>query len=439
MAQAMYNLSSHPELATLIAKDMRDAQYYGNLFTSILGLNWLRSTGQSNEVVGVGPGKMTKFIGAPIETVDTFIQEGRTDMLIPVVGRLTGDPVFGDKSLEGKEEQLPHGFRPVYVNRIRKAISVPTGMEKQKVKEFKRWLVDKAKPYLLQHFQDWYPGKGILSAFHFGYSHDLIAGTAFGGRNMTTISHPNMFIAGDDFVTYASGRPGTAGYEGEVESAIDGLTGAAGQTFSMALVQRLAFEAARKKIMPMAFSDEASFYILFAKDSQVWQLFQDPAYQAIANSLKPPTLLKHPLVNMAIAAIGNVLIVSDMKLWCARTNASDPNVTAGTVEYGPAPTAAERDLGLRVGNCITGLDAGNKACALLIGKSAATIATAEEISMKDNVKDYENVRGMGYDLIKSCIRNDIFDTLGLFGQTAGQFYENTGSIMSVSFSPQAIS
>jgi hypothetical protein len=59
--------------------------------------------------------------------------------------------------------------------------------------------------------------------------------------------------------------------------------------------------------------------------------------------------------------------------------------------------------------------------------------------MKEDVEDYENVKGIGVDTIQSVVRNDIFDQDGkISGLTAGDFYENTSSMVIASYSPYAL-
>jgi hypothetical protein len=70
-----------------------------------------------------------------------------------------------------------------------------------------------------------------------------------------------------------------------------------------------------------------------------------------------------------------------------------------------------------------------------MGESALSVATGEEVEVKSNVEDYENTKGYGLDFIKSVVRNEIYDKLGLMGLTAGDFYENTSSMIGVTYSP----
>lgn len=437
--RSIIDLSLYPELRTLLSEKMRRMMYYGSKFAELIGANFLTQMGREEEVKALGPGGLTRFVGAPIETVNGFIQEGRTDMLIPHVARLTGLPAaFGDMPLMGKEEDVKYAFRAVFINRTRHAVSPPTGMQAQQVKQWKSWLINSAEPMLRMWFQDYFPSN-LLSAMHYGFSRDLISGAAFGGRAMTSVSHPNMIVAGSGRVTWAGGRPGTAAYEAACEAAIDALTGAAGQTMSVAFIRNMVQEAPRCKIRPIVSKSGYPLYPIFMKDAAFNQFRQDSEYKAFAQSLAIAKMEDHPLAHLGVAVIDGAIIITDLKLWSAYTHADDALVTAGTVEYGPRPTAAQRAQGHCIANTITDLDTGDNACCILMGESALSVATGEEVEVKSNVEDYENTKGYGLDFIKSVVRNEIYDALGLMGLTAGDFYENTSSMLGVTYSPYALS
>lgn len=438
MAQTVIDLSSYPELRNLLDKKMRLMMYWGSRFADLIGVNFLTKMGREEEVVALGPGRtLDRFVGAPIETVNGFIQEGRTDMLIPHVSRLTGLPVaFGDMPVEGKEEAFRHAYRSVYINRTTHACAPPPegSMQAQQFKQWKRWLMNSAEPALRQWFQDYFPSN-LLSAMLYGYSRDLISPAAAGGRALGRVSHPNMIIAGSGRVSYSGGRPGTSGYEASVESALNGLTGAVGQGMSVALLRNLAQEAPRMKIKPIASKSGYTLYPYFGSDAQWMQLRADPEFKEFALALNIAKMEEHPLAHLGVAVVDGIIFITDLKMWCAYTHSDDALITEGEVEYGPRPTAAQRAAGHYVGNTIENLDDGDKAVGILMGESALTIATGEEVSLKSNVEDYERVKGYGLDFIKSAVRNELYDKLGLMGLTAGQFLENNHSAVAVTYTP----
>ena len=438
MSATIINLSSDAALRTLLAEKMVRQQYKGNKFARWFAPNYVSAGGANTaeEVVSTGPDG-PRWTSAPIETVNAFIQQGRTDMVIPVRSVLTGMPKFGDAQLRGSEEPMAFTFREVKINRWRKAVAPPVGMNRQKIKQWAKQDVMKASNDLMLWYRNFLPSN-ILSAIHCGYSREVIAPVANHGLGQAIVSHPNMIVAGSGRVSYGSGRPGTSGYEASCEAAIDGLSNTAEDKMSVAFIRNMVFEANRSNIRPLVTQSGYEFYPIWLKDAAWIQLRNDPAFVAFAQSLTISEMAKSPLGNGAMCVIDQAVIYVDSMLWTAYTNADNGDVTAGTVEYGPRPSAAERAAGLFTGNTINARDTGTNACALLVGQSMLSIGTGEELDLIDEVEDYGAIKGMGIDMIKSIVRNETYDRLGLTGLTAGAFYENTSSLLGVTYSPDAL-
>lgn len=438
MAASIFDLTNNPELRTLLEEKMRRQQFRENTFAQWIAPNFIRKRGGTEEVGSAGP-QGGKWSGAPIETVDAFMQKGRTDMLIPVRNRLTGNPVYGNNVLKGTAEAAAFAFRTVLINRTRKAYAPPTGMEEQKTRQWATNLIMEAKDYLMTWNNDYQPGN-ILMAFHEGSSRDLIMPVAAGGRAVSIVSHPNFFVASSGQVAYTGGRPGTAGYEAAVEAALNGLTGAAGQSMTVGFIKNLVAEAARLKIPKITTASGFGFYALWLKDSQWNQLQNDQEFKDLAKNIYVAELAKTPLGNGMVAYVAGAAIYTDLSMWCAYTNSDSATVTAGTVNYGPRPTTAEVALGMKTSNTISQLDTGNKACCILVGQSALSIGTGKRLRFTEQIDDHENVKEVGIEMIQSIVRNEQYDTLGIIpGLTAGDFYENTSSLIGVTWSPYALS
>jgi hypothetical protein len=442
MALSVFDLSNNPELRTLLEEKMRRQQFVGNRFAQWIGPEFVKRGGGTEEVYAHGP-EGPGWTGAPIEHVQAFIQRGRTDMLIPIRNRLTGLPVFGGNQLWGTGEPPAYGHRVVLINRTRKAYTPPTGMEEQKTRQYYTNLIGEANAYLTTWHNDFFPAN-ILSATFCGTSLDLIAPAIAGGRAIPIVSHPNFFVAGSGQVSYAGGRPGTAGYEAAVEAALNGLTGTAAQKMTAQFIRNLVFEAPRLKIFPITLKSGFQFYPIWLKDAAWQQLQADPEFQALAKSLHIADLDKHPLGNGMVAYFGGAAIYVDFKLWCARTNAIDPLVTAGQIEYGPVATAAERAAGFRTGNTMTQFDTGNIAMCVLVGQSMLSVGTGKRMRFTDEMWDHENVKEIGLEYIQSVVRNETYDVAGILARNGivantGDFYENTASLVGASWSPYLLS
>ena len=438
MAYSIFEETSYGKV-DLLSERLRRQQWFGNLFGAFVAPNFVKiMKGEEVTSFGLGDDGIPKFSGAPVEIFEDFVRNGQIDMRIPVKQRLTEMPIHGDKPLKGQEERQSITWRTVRINRTRKATSQPTGMSRQTIKKIADKLIEEAEQTLRTYFgNDYHPGNFILATV-LGGSRDLLVPSALGGRAITSVSHPNFLVAGSGFVSYAGGRPGVAGYEASVEADVDGLSNTASDFFSVNLVKNAVIEAPRRRIGAIVFQSGFHFYPLFCSDAQWAQLQADPDFKEWMRRL-PEQLQKHPLANGAVAYVHGAVIYPDLKMWGIRTNASDAAVTAGTVEYGPAPTAAERSSGVKFGNWIKNLDTNNRKVAILMGASALSVGVGERLAIKEDVEDYENVKGIGIDTIQSVVRNDIYDQDGQTGLTAGQFQENTSSMLIATYSPQNLS
>jgi hypothetical protein len=459
MAASVFDFSSNAELRTLLETDMQYQQWRDHKFSRWMAPNYVKY----DKIKDVGSRGMEAipWTGAPIEMQDAFIQQGRTDMLIPIRSRLSGSPVFGNTVLKGKAEAAAYGFRSVRINQTRKAYAPPTGYELQKTKQWKKNLVGGAHTDLSKWLSDW-TATNVQQTMCTGYSLDLTMPAAAGGLAITAVSHPNFFAAGQGQVgldsatgTYTAGsRPGTSGYETAIETALNTLNaGGAGTSCTADFITAIVHAAARLKINPVVMSSGFSFYPVWLKDSAWIQLQKDPGFQSLAKSLYIKELAEHPLGNGMVAYLGGAAIFTDMMLYNAYTNAMDSTITAGTVQYGKRPSAANYALGWTTDPTAGVLDSGvadtiNSNCAIgfLIGESALTIGTGEKVNYTEQLDDHENVQEIGIRMIQSVVRNETYDTLGILKDnisgaalTAGLFYENTSSLVFATNSPYALS
>jgi hypothetical protein len=423
----------------LLARLMYLQQWRDNPFGKWVGPEFVTNSGMASTSVPVQPSG-PKWTGAPIEVHEEFVKAGRTDMDIPIRNRLTGRPVYGDAPLYGKGERAVVTFRSIPINYTRKAYNPPTGMSEQIVKQYADKLIGDANNFLRQWWNDYHPGNFILTMLA-GASSDLITGTPLGGRGIGIVSHPNFFCAGSGQVSYAGGRPGTAGYEASVEAALDGLTNTPEDKMSVGLVKNLRVEANRARINPIVVKGGFKFYAMWISDAQWVQLENDPDFKDIYKRLPIGDVASHPLLNSAVAYIGGVCIFVDMNLWGARTNASDSDVSAGTVEYGPAPTAAERAAGHKVGNWVPNesRDTNDRKIGFLVGQQAMSVGVGKNMEFTEEIADHGFVKEIGINTIQSVVRSDVYDKDGLVaGLSAGQFHENTSSLVFATYSPDAL-
>ena len=451
---ATYDFSSNAELRTLVQLEVEAQQWRDHKFSRWMGPNYLKYT----KGIDVGSHGMegTSTTGAPIETQKAFITEGRTEMLIPVMNRFTDAPFFGGTPIEGMGEKRKLGFRSVQVNQTRKPFSIPTGMEKQKVKQWKK-LINDVRTGGAQWMSDWMATQ-IQLAMHAGYSSDLTFPVAGGGMGVSYISHPNFFVPNSSRVatqvgidsttlTYTVGsRPGTSGYEAAVEGAIDGLNSSTTYGLSAEFLADLVQQAAILKINPISIEGARPFYPVWVNAGAWRQLERDPDFKGLAKALFIDKMADHPLGNGMISFYEGAALFTDLMMFTAYTNAATTAlaypVTAGQVWYGPPPSAVQGAAGWKLDPTAGRIDVGSKAVGFLVGKSALTVGTGENVHIEEQFRDFGETHEVAFAMIQSVVRGETYATIGdltdnISGAalSKGDFYENTTSLSFCTNSP----
>jgi hypothetical protein len=440
----------------ILGEKMYRQQWIRHSFGLFVAPQFIKATQDEADPVVPGTGETQKFSGAPIEVFRRFVTEGKTDMEIPVRIRLTGRPTFGNKPLTGKAEDAKVVYRRVKINVTRKSYNKPSLLGAQMTIPYLENLIGKASDYLTQWWNDYHPGNFMLATLT-GYSADLLGPAADGGRGQSIMSHPNFYVAGSGKVSYSGGRPGSAGYEAAVESALDGLTDVAGDGMSPGFIAGLVLEAQRLKIQPILMKAGFRRFCIWISDSQWKQLSEHTDFKDWYKRL-PNELDDHPLATNARADLHGAIIYVDQSMWGAWTNANpgkDINdatstPTAGLPEYGIPPTATERSLGYKFGiDWIGGMrSVSNRKVGFLIGESFLNVGVGVPIlegkkgpsmTFTEQVNDHGAIAEIGIATVQSVIRSDSFDEDGVIvGLTKGDFHENTSSLVFATYSKDEI-
>ena len=449
MGYSIFSLTGRAN-PNILAEKLYRQQWKRNSFGLWVAPEFIKSTRDTADVVAPGVDENgVKFVGSPIEVFKQFITDGKTTLDIPVRVRLTGLPVFGDKALKGTEETGKIVFRTVKINLLRKAYMKPSLMSAQVTLPYLENLMMEASEYLTQWFNDYHPGNFIV-AMTAGYSIDLINGVGVGGRGQSIVSHPNMYILGGSKVTYASGRPGTSGYEGAVATAVDGANSSTTNAVTVKKIAGLVLEAQRLRIAPLVMKGGFRRFAIWLSDAQWHQLRQDSDFKDFYMRL-PNELDNHPLATGARADLHGAIIYVDQNLPHVVTNSNyDSNYQrppSGSNWYWPQPTAAQYAEGHVVGNMIERRCDQARKVGFLIGQSALSVGVGVPVSggkkgssmqFVEQFDDYGAISGIGIATVQSVLRSDIYDQDGMTGLTAGDFYENTSSLVFVSNSPDNV-
>jgi hypothetical protein len=426
-------------------------QWKRNSFGLWVAPEFIKATRDTSDVVVSGVDESgVKFSGSPIEVFRQFLTQGKTTLDIPVRLRLTGQPVFGDKVLKGTEESGKIAFRTVKINLTRKAYMRPSLMSAQVTLPYLENLMMEASEYLTQWFNDYHPGNFIV-ALTGGASIDLINGVLAGGRAQAIVSHPNFYILGGSKVAYTSGRPGTAAYETAVETAVDGASSSTTNAVTVKKIAGLVLTAQRLKIQPIVMKAGFRRFAIWLSDAQFHQLRQDSDFKDFYIRL-PNELDNHPLATGARADLYGAIIYVDQNMPHVVTYTNyDSNYQRPTNHkpiYWPQPTAAEYAAGYYVGNMVERRCDQARKIGFLIGQSCMSVGIGVPVaggkkgpSMQfvEQSDDYGAISGIGITTVQSVVRNDVYDQDGVVsGLTAGDFYENTSSLVFCSNSPDEL-
>lgn len=450
MAYTIFSLTGRAN-PNILAEKLYRQQWKRNSFGLWVAPEFIKATRDTSDVIVPGVEEAgVKFVGSPIEVFKQFVTQGKTTLDIPVRVRLTGLPVYGDKALRGTEESGKLVFRTVKINLTRKAYSKPSLISAQITLPYLENLMMEASEYLTQWFNDYHPGNFIV-AMCAGASIDLINATASGGRGMAVVSHPNLYVLGAGKVTYAGGRPGTAGYEAAVVTAVDAANSSTTNAVTCKSIRGLVLTSQRLKIQPILMKAGFRRFAIWLSDAQWAQLEADTEFKDWYRRL-PMELDNHPLATGARADIGGAIIYVDQNLPHVvtytnyDTNYVRPAVTTGLM-YWPQPTASEYAAGYNVGNMVERrCDQAHKV-GFLIGQSALSVGVGVPVSggkkgpsmqFVEQFDDYGAISGIGIATIQSVVRNDIYDQDGVTGLAAGAFYENTSSLCFISNSPDDV-
>lgn len=452
MAYTIFSLTGRAN-PNILAEKLYRQQWKRNSFGLWVAPEFIKATRDTSDVVVPGVEESgVKFVGSPIEVFKQFVTQGKTTLDIPVRVRLTGQPVYGDKVLKGTEEAGKLVFRTVKINLLRKAYSKPSLMSAQVTLPYLENLMMEASEYLTQWFNDYHPGN-FICAMTAGYSIDLLQGVLAGGKGLDIVSHPNFYILGGTKVTYANGRPGTHGatsYEHEVMDAVDGCSSATTNAVTVKKIAALVLTAQRLKIQPLLMKAGFRRFAIWLSDAQWHQLRNDTDFKDWYIRL-PQELDGHPLATGAKADLHGAIIYVDQNLPHAVTptnrDANYQTPPANTVWYWPQPTAVEYAAGYNVGNMIERRCDQDRKIGFLIGQSALSVGVGVPVSggkkgpsmqFVEQYDDYGAIAGIGIATIQSVVRNDIYDQDGVTGLTAGDFYENTSSLVFCSNSPDNV-
>lgn len=373
----------------------------------------------------------------PIQVWEDFSgKNGGTSMMIPVKMTIKPRPILGDDTLTLKGARNTFVYKNLRINQVRQAVNTKAGaFNEQIIKKYVSDLMNQAQPQLTDWFRRYINTSMIKRGLLEGRSYELTASTPF-GRGLAKISHPNFYVTGNGWVTYSGGKPGSAGYESAVATALDTL--GAGDVISLGLLRTIGNQLARqKRILPSVVTSFGEYYICIITPAQKQQLEQDPLWLDIVKQVLPRE--KDERMNWLLSGrtgvFGNLLFYTDILGWGAHTNANANGwataPTAGTVGYGA------EDLGTGDFQDIGDLDDSNFQIATILGGGGAlNVGIAKRLGFTAEELDHANIKEVGANMMCGAERGDLFDSdAQIAGNSAGDFVENTSSMVLATYSP----
>ena len=351
--------------------------------------------------------------GKPIEVLNSFIAEGRDNMLIPFLRELSGSPVFGDTVLKGTGEDQSMYWLRSYVNQYRKAVMKKSGsMSEQRQKLYK--LYEAAKPQLSRWFSK-YENQSVFRTFYEGVSPNLSEGTAYDGLGLVMRYHPNWYYCDNDSNGTLT-EFGTAG-KTKVASDFDTEVAASDQkAISAKMLQELRVKLMTKRIPQIESKNGSKFWAMIVHPEQMKTLQQDSSFLSAQRAAYTGKALDLPELTGAQGFYAGIAIFEDIvgiRQW-------DDGASTGNELFGSATST------------MLAPDAASPTSenynAIVFGNSAVGKGVAKDLHFTNEVDDHTNTVEIGGAIINGYNRSEFFtEDDAAQSQSGDAFYKNNSA------------
>jgi hypothetical protein len=336
--------------------------------------------------------------GKPIEILDSFIEDGRDNMLIPFLKRLTGAPVYGDTVVKGTGEQQVLWWLRSYINQYRKAVEAKSGaMSYQRQKIYR--LMEAAKPQLVEWLAQ-YENQECSRAYYEGVSKNLSSAVSYDGLGLYKRYHPNFFYNVGNVLTEA----GTAG-KTKIASDLDSAVAATDEELNTTIMRQLKIKAMNLKIPQMVTRNGYKYWVMLAHPTQTDMLLADTDYQASSresySGLKDNDEMKGLVAYWQGFAIFEDIVA--VRAW--------DNAAGGFFgDDDTSPIASEFDP-----TAIT-----DNICAIVFGNQSMGKGVAEAPNFTTEEDDHKNIKEIafntqnGYNRAEFVAESDASESAGVF-------------------------
>jgi hypothetical protein len=373
-----------------------------------------------------------KVPNTPIAVFRDFIQEGRDNMLVPMIRQLQEYPQLGIKTMKGNTEDPRFLWHKVFVSLVRKGFKLPNKVSAQKI----RWAVQ-AKKYLplLSNWWSRWENHDVTRAFLEGYSYALTASAADGGEAKDKRYHKNFWVydgAGKNFANNPTYAVGTGPTKNNVITGLLAGTAAA-DIMSTDTLEAIIPELSYGGIMPITNMGSKPFFPMIINSRQAKDLRSDSDWLA-GKGRADGMGINNAIFNGALGTWGPLVLYVDDVI------ARLPYATSGAIldffNYSEGAIVGDSTNGYngmygkvqKPSTMATGTSAQNTAAAIILGENCMSKGIAghndeDPISPGDSVikrkllglgfameiDDFGMVKEIGSEQYYGYHRNDFFD------------------------------
>lgn len=410
-----------------LASRFLELNQFENEFALLTGENYVKAMGLQPSPAGDSDNPQPT--GAMIEVFQD-LNAGGTELRIPVIKPASAMPAFGDTDVTNLGAQASIMFRRAEVNQIEFPYDLVKGMQQQIIGLANANRINQGANeirYMWTRFTD----KDLYHTVLNGVSMALTTMSGIQGARatLTPHSHGNFYVPVNGMVSYSNGRPGTAAYETDVNSALNTIQNTADYQMTPELIERLEYEADLKKI-PYFKTPAGEFRVLIVHASQARQLRANKDYR---DGLKYASMgegFGGVMYNQFQTRWSKTIIFESTKSFGVQGTIG--NVTNwgsaynGIPKYGPSDVYTNLDA----------IDTNPIKMAIMCGPSMITKAFGvNPVTFTGHVNEAANKQLLIMRSIYAYVLSDIYDLDGLTGLTAGSFLENNSSLVAATYSP----
>jgi len=280
----------------ILSEKMRRETWYNTFWSRFGGFTAINDDNGNRKLVPSGK---------PIEMLDSFMSEGRDNMLIPFLNELGENIKYGDTVLEGTGDEVSQRWLRAYVNQWRTAVKNKTGrmgMQRAKIMN-----LDTASLEVLKRRASKYQNQFVYQAFYYGLNAPLYASSTDDGLAVPKRLHPNWYY-------YDGGVLTAAGTEKSTKTAanLDTAAGATDTKMDTDLLEDLRVKAMELRIPQIISQGGVPYWAMIVHPNQGKSLRSDSTFQSAQREAFSAQMLKSPELNGSIGYYAGFAIFEDI-------------------------------------------------------------------------------------------------------------------------------